>query len=152
MEYIEKLTEQQQKVFDVMLNMIESKQNYLLSSEDRNIGKTITLNELAFTLQSLGYDVCLLSPYPHEFYANRFISFNEIDYASKIYDDTIIVADEAKVEMMDELFDYCKNRNIPIVGYVNFYSRIPVMYDNKEKFKREYEFTWNMDLIKNFKF
>lgn len=43
------LTEQQQKVFDKMLEYIEKKENYFLSSEDRNIGKTFILNELAFT-------------------------------------------------------------------------------------------------------
>lgn len=121
MEYIEKLTEKQQTVFDVMLNMVDLKQSYLLSSEYRGIGKTIALNELAFTLQSLGYEVYLLNPYPvKEYYVNKIISIYMNDFCGLFKHNSVVIADETKYSLMDDILDYCKDNKVPIVGFVNF--------------------------------
>lgn len=134
------LTEQQQKVFDKMLECIEKKENYFLSSEDRNIGKTFMLNELAFTLQTLGYKVFVLTPCRAcEYYGEKFISLDSQSYRGVLANNAVIIADEARFEMMEGLLDYCKYRSIPVVGYVNFRrSKIP----EPIQFKREYECTW----------
>jgi len=115
------LTEKQQIVFDKFLYSIKQKENYLLLSEDRNIGKTFVLNELAFTLQALGYIVFILTPYKNqEYFANKFVSFDDVDYYCRgLRKDLVIIADEAKFEMMDEFLNYCKYNKIPVIGYVN---------------------------------
>ena len=138
------LTEKQQKVFDEILHSIEKKRNYFLSSEDRCIGKTFTLNELAFNLQALGYRVFILTPYQdQEYFADGFISNYPPSYRGKLDKNTVIIADEARYEMMvDELLDYCDYRHIPIVGYVNF--RRKQKY-NPIEFKKEYECIWYKD-------
>jgi hypothetical protein len=134
------LTEQQQKVLDEMLSYIERKENYFLSSEDRAIGKTFTLNELAFTLQALGYKVFVLTPYKEcEYFADRFISLDLQSYRGRFANNAVIIADEARFEMMEEFLDYCKYRSIPVVGYVNF-RRSKIL--KPIQFKREYECTW----------
>jgi len=123
-----------------MLECIEKKENYFLSSEDRNIGKTFMLNELAFTLQTLGYKVFVLTPCRAcEYYGEKFISLDSQNYRGRLANDAVIIADEARFEMMEELLDYCKYKSIPVVGYVNFRrSKIP----EPIQFKREYECIW----------
>jgi hypothetical protein len=121
MEYIKRLTEQQQKVFDVMLHMARVRQSYLLSSEDRGIGKSITLNELAFTLQTIGYDVYLLNPHPvKDYYVNNIIALDSKSYEGLFRENSVVIADESRYEMMDDILEYCKYKKVPIVGYVNF--------------------------------
>ncbi len=137
------LTEQQQKVLDEMLEYIKKKENYLLSSEDRRIGKTITLNELAFTLQALGYKVFILTPYQNqEYFANSFISLGSWGFSGKFTDNSVVIADEAKYEMMYEFLDYCKYRNIPVIGYINFNRGKRVLIKPIDDFKIEYECNW----------
>ena len=123
-----------------MLECIEKKENYFLSSEDRNIGKTFMLNELAFTLQTLGYKVFVLTPCRVcEYYGEKFISLDSQCYRGWLANDAVIIADEARFEKMEELLDYCKYKSIPVVGYVNFRrSKIP----EPIQFKREYEYIW----------
>lgn len=146
MEYIEKLTEKQQTIFDVMLHMVELKQNYLLSSEDRGIGKTITLNELAFTLQALGYEVYLLSPFPHEFYTDGLFSGYSESYKGRLKNNSVVIVDELRYENMSDFLDYCEYRNVPVIGFVNFNcSKLNdyQMYFNTDKFKLEYKYNWD---------
>jgi hypothetical protein len=150
MEYIEKLTEYQQNIFDVMLNMSELKQNYLLSSEDRGIGKSTILNKLSFTLQALGYCVCLLTPFPREYFATNIISLYPNDYRG-INKNSVVIVDETRYGiMMDDFLDYCKLKNIPVIGFVNF-EKNKVIIDNKEIFEKEFDFKWNIDFSNNFK-
>ncbi len=114
------LTEKQQKVFKKLLHSVERKENYFLSSEDRGIGKTFTLNELAFTLQALGYKVYVLTPYPKQvYYANGIISLDLIDL-SGVDDNTVIIVDGVKFKKMKQLLEYCKLKRFPVVGYVEF--------------------------------
>ena len=135
------LKKKQQKDFNKFLHKIEQKENCFFTSEDRNIGKTFTVNELAFTLQSLGYIVFILTPYKNmEYFAERFISLNKEDY-KKLRENVVVIADEARFEMMKDFLDYCKYKKIPIVGYVNFTSNKPkYQIDNLEEFKKEYEY------------
>lgn len=140
------LTENQQNVFDVFMNIIELKAYYFLSSEDRAIGKTHTLNELAFTLQALGYKVYVLTPYGNcEYYAEKYISTSVNDFRDVARDKLVIIVDESRYFMMDELTDYCIENKIPIIGYVNF--GLPKMVNDFD-FKQEYECIWNVELIK----
>ncbi len=121
MEYIKKLDKIQQKIFDVMLNMVKAKQNYLLSSADRGIGKTTILNELAFTLQAIGYKVYLLNPHPvKDYYVNNILTYDIQSFRGLFKSNVVLIADEARYEMMDDLLEYCKDKRIPIVGFVNF--------------------------------
>jgi AAA+ ATPase superfamily predicted ATPase len=86
------LTKKQQEVFDEILHSIEKKQNYFLSSEDRRIGKTFTLNELAFNLQALGYRVFILTPYQdQEYFADGFISIYSPSYRGRLDENTVII-------------------------------------------------------------
>jgi hypothetical protein len=134
------LTEKQQEVLDNFLEAIEQGKNLLLSSENRRIGKTYILNELGFTLQALGYNVFVLTPYKEqEYYANKFISDGIDRFKGFNREKLVILADEARYLMMDDIMEYCEYRKVPIVGYVNFY--IPRKIEPKE-FKREYECIW----------
>jgi len=131
------LTEKQQKVLKKMLISIENKKNYFLSSADRNIGKTFTLNKLAFTLQALGYVVYILTPYKEqEYFTHKFISLEPINFKEKLNENVVIIADEARFEMMEELLDCCKYKRIPVVGYVNFMRFKPIKI---EPYKTEYQ-------------
>ncbi len=134
------LTEKQQETFDLFLYIIEQSKIYFLSSEPRRIGKTYILNELGFTLQALGYEVYILTPYPHqEYFANGFISTEPRDFRGMFKDNTIIIVDEERFELIGELLDYCRSRNIPVVGYVNFDEIKPV---EPIEFKTEYKYEW----------
>lgn len=130
------LTDVQQKAFDKFLKRIEQKDMLLLSSEERRIGKTTTLNELALTLQALGYIVYVLTPYQkQEYFAHKFISTDRSNYTNLNVDKLVIIVDEEKRNKMDEIIEYCDFRKIPVVGYVNY------EFD-KEIFNREYKCKW----------
>jgi AAA+ ATPase superfamily predicted ATPase len=134
------LTENLQTVLEKFLEVIENKQNLLLSSEDRRIGKTYILNELGFTLQALGYKVYILTPYrEQEYYADKFTSCDAKDFQGLFMDKSVVIADEARYMMMYDIVGYCEYRKIPIVGYVNF--DVPRKIESIE-FEREYECTW----------
>lgn len=142
MEYIEKLSNQQQTIFDVMLQMAETKQNYLLSSEPRNIGKTTILNELSFTLQALGYDVYLLNQYlARDFYTNGLITLKNESYKGILHKNSVVLIDESRYSILSDLLDYCETFNIPVIGFTNF-ERNKAIIDNEENFKQEYECKW----------
>jgi hypothetical protein len=140
-EVINILTKIQQEAFNEFFESIEKGENLLLSSEPRRIGKTTILNELALTLQALGYIVYVSTPYQkQEYFAHRFLSNDMIHNRGLFGDNIVVIADESKYEYMNELLFNCKVKNIPVVGYVNFKIYKPI--DNVESFKREYECQW----------
>lgn len=126
----------------MFLYSVESKQNLFLSSEPRNIGKTVILNELAFNLQALGYIVLVLTPYrQQEYFGEHFISLDYNDYCNKINGrkNVVIIADEARKVIMEDFLVFCEHRDIPVIGYVNFRVYKPV---EPIEFEREYESIW----------
>ena len=132
------LTERQQNIFNDLLTAVEQKRFVGLSSHQRGIGKTTILNELAFTLQALGYVVYLLTPYKNqEYFAHKFISNNTNDLRG-VRGNIVVIADEARYCMMDDLFTYCRLYGIPVVGFINYDTPKEV----KSNFKQEYESKW----------
>ena len=136
------LNGRQQVVFDIFLEMIKKKRNCFLSSEDRRIGKTYTLNELAFNLQAIGYIIYILTPYKNqEYFAHNFIS----DSIKELYKidryNLVIIVDESKYCKLDEIIKFCKDHQIPMVGYVDFeFGKMKIK--EKIEFKREYKCNW----------
>lgn len=117
------LTEKQQKVFDDFLDAVKNKQILVLSSHQRNIGKTYTLNELAFSLQALGYIVFILTPFKsQDYFAHRFLYDYIRDLCGLDMSKIVIIADEVMYwdNKNIEIFKHCQYYQIPIVGYVNY--------------------------------
>lgn len=138
-EKIFNLTQGQQKLFDTLFSAFEKREMCLLSSEDRNIGKTTILRELGLELQSLGYRVHILTPYRHhEYIGNKFISLSD-DVLGICPKTSVILADEARYCMMGDLVKYCNDRKIPLLGFVNY--EVPKIKD-EVKFEKEYECNW----------
>lgn len=134
------LTQKQQEVFDKMLEIVESKGQYLLSSKNRGIGKTYTLNELAFTLQALGYRVYWLTPsYAIEHYGEKYLSLTYNDYRGSSRENLVVIVDEPYYYMMNDFITYFSDHNVPVVGYVNY--KDPNKISSVE-FKQEYECKW----------
>lgn len=135
------LTEKQNLILEEMLYAVQNNKTLLLSSEQRRIGKTFTLNQLGLHLQSLGYKVYILTPHKNmEYYADRFISLSTKDYIGLLDDKVVIIADESRYIMMSDILDYCDIKNVPVVGYINYMKNRDV--DNIPSFKREYECKW----------
>jgi hypothetical protein len=136
------LTEWQEDKYKIFSEVIEQRGNFFFSSEDRNVGKTYLLNELGLELQALGYTVYILTPYPeHEYFAHGFIYINGDGYRGRLKENTVVLVDEARLYMMDEFLDYCKWRQIPVIGFVNY--RRPYKPEiDKDLFIREYECNW----------
>lgn len=139
------LTEKQQEIFDDFLDAIEQKQELFLSSHERRMGKTYTLNELAFTLQALGYIVFVLTPFKNqEYFAHRFINYLR-DLRGINRNKIVIIVDEIrfwnnKNQETQEILEFCSNCKIPVIGYVNYYKNNWI--SNEIKFKREYSCEW----------
>lgn len=150
------LNGKQQVVFDYFLEKIEERKSCFLSSENRGIGKTFTLNELAFNLQALGYIVYILTPYKNqEYFAHSFISDSMKELYKIDRDILVIIVDESKYCKLDEIINFCKDYQIPIVGYVDFeFGKIKIK--EKIEFKREYDCKWIIneleDLLGNTKY
>lgn len=140
---MKELTPKQQEYFDKLLLSCTNHEIDLYSSEERAWGKTVTLNELGFTLQALGYTVYILTPYRNQEYCGeKFISLDSCDYRdfSNIPRDNIVVlADEVRLLMMKDFIDFCRSYNIALVGFVNY--KIPIIYKEID-FKKEYKCEW----------
>jgi len=138
------LTNCQETILEEFLTAVENKQNLFKDSEPRQIGKTYLLNKLGFFLQVLGYSPYILTPYLDyaDYFVDGFISLNNIQgfRGLRLNKNTVVIGDEARLYMMDDLIDYCEYRQIPIVGYFNF--NRPRSTYNVNKFKQEYQCVW----------
>jgi len=120
------LTNSQQAYFDSFLGYVNKRKNLFFSSKQRGIGKTHIINELGFTLQSLGYKVFVFSPHNTilSYYTNGFVSL--IDYErtmlGKDKTKTVVLVDEARKDTMVGLVDYFNFHKIPVVGFVIYTS------------------------------
>ena len=134
-----------------MITAVKQKRNHFVSSEDRAIGKTTAINNLCLELQSMGYTVLIVSPSLDsglKYYADERISLVMEDYKGKkelFKENVVIVVDEVKRCMMDDLIKYMGEIKVPVVGYVNF--TVPSNYMSKSSvsepvFKKEYESKW----------
>jgi len=116
------LTDAQQVVLDEFLEAVEQKNILCKDSSPRRIGKTRILNELAFILQSLGYFVYFIVPDEmcryREYFACGFISVNSNSYRG-IPSNSVIIGDEAQISKIEDIINYCKSHNIPMIGYFN---------------------------------
>lgn len=120
-----KLTEQQQKIFNEFLDSVEKKENNIISSDQKQIGKTTILNELGFDLQALGYKVFVYTPYKNQdYYANGFIYEGLHNFRGLKRDYIVVIVDELNRESIreqnnfKELLEFCEYGKIPIVGYI----------------------------------
>jgi len=116
------LTDVQQAVFDEFLEAVEQKNILYKDSSPRRIRKTCILNELAFTLQALGYFVYFIVPDKmyrnREYFACGFISVGSNFYRG-IPSNSVIIGDEAQISKIEDIINYCKSHNIPMIGYFN---------------------------------
>jgi hypothetical protein len=132
-----KLNTYQQILYDSLFNhAVNLKDNFLLSSHERDIGKTTILRELGLDLQSQEYRVFILTPYKDtaEYYAEEYIStdISDLKGSHKLFDNNIVIlVDETKYIMMPELIEYCEYNKIPIVGFVNY--DVPAYISKKEE-------------------
>lgn len=119
------LTEIQQKICDEFLYSVEKKENNIISSDQRRIGKTTILNELAFDLQALGYRVFVYTSYKdQDYYADGFIYEGLHNFRGLKRDYMVVIVDELNITSMresnnyKELLEYCEYGKIPVVGYI----------------------------------
>jgi AAA+ ATPase superfamily predicted ATPase len=137
------LNEFQEKKYIEFIEAIKNKENLMLSSEDRNVGKTYLLNEIAFELQAIGHEVYILTLSPQkEYFANGYVSFNEEDYIGKLNSNSVVVADETRQYMMLDLLRYCFAKQIPVIGFVNYTEPYKVNKNTVASFKTEYDCQW----------
>lgn len=114
------LSRRQEVIIESILQSVKRRENYILSSRQRKIGKTSIINELGLHLQSLGYNVLLLTTNTRgEYYANRSLSLSKDDYLGIINKNTVVLLDEYDYYKIDNLLKYCYGRYIPVVGYAN---------------------------------
>ena len=113
--------ELQEWLIEVMIKSIKNRKNLFYSSEDRGVGKSYTINQLGYILQSLGYIVYILSPFESclGYFANGRISLHSNNFRGINPIHSVILVDEEERRNMGELIDYCKDI-VPIVGFVNF--------------------------------
>ena len=115
--------------------------------EYRGKGKTYLLNELGLTLQALGFEVLVYTPYTKmEYFAENFIYSS--DYTSdnprridKLK--TVILFDEVEIDNDEtqELIKFFKKYRIPVVGFVRYKDeKVPM-----QPFKMEYKCEWVKD-------
>lgn len=130
------LSRRQEVIMESMIQSIKKKDNYILSSHQRKIGKTSIISELGLHLQSLNYKVLLLTTnMGDEYYVDKMLKLSEDDYLGLIDTKTVVLLDEYDYCKIDNLIKYCKGREIPVVGYAS-------MKDDEVKFKREYQYNW----------
>lgn len=130
------LSRRQEIIMESMIQSIKKKDNYILSSHQRKIGKTSIISELGLHLQSLNYKVLLLTTnMGDEYYVDKMLKLSEDDYLGLIDTKTVVLLDEYDYCKIDNLIKYCKGREIPVVGYAS-------MKDDEVKFKREYQYNW----------
>lgn len=136
------LTKQQQGIFDRFEKTILKREMLLLPSDNRGIGKTTILNELAFTYQALGYRTFVLTPCQQEYFAEKYIPNNPMFYRGYFGCDAIVIIDEAKFNDIQEFLQYCKYRKTPVVGFVDYFTPEKYQIDYLKEFKKEYECQW----------
>lgn len=132
------LTDWQQERFDEFEKAIHRKEMLFRNGRIRQFGKTYILNELGFTLQALGYEVYVNTPFTQlEYFAERFIH-NDYDLRGINILKTVILFDESKIDndKTQGILKYCKSCQIPVVGFVRYKD------EELKEFKTEYECKW----------
>lgn len=139
---IEILTYWQQERFNEFEEAINRKQMLFRNGKYRGVGKTYLLNELALTLQALGYDVYICTPFTQlEYFAEKFIHWSSDLWGISV-ENKVILFDEVKIEGDNtiHILELCELHSIPAVGFVRYKE------DNEPKqFKMEYECKWVKD-------
>jgi hypothetical protein len=118
------LTEKQDEVYKTFEEIINNRKVELLSSHQRQWGKTHILNELGFNLQVMGCKVYLLTQFPNsnEHFATNYIS-NDLhleEFRGVQRDKIVVIIDEYKYNKIHPLLDFCKKHRIPVVGFVDY--------------------------------
>jgi len=137
------LTEWQQERFDEFEEAIHRKKSLFRNGKYRKLGKTYTLNELGFTLQALGYDVYVYTPYKEmEYFAKGFI-WTDYNLRGLDKSKTVILFDEVKMndDMTMEILNICSGHEFPVVGFVKYEDE----EFNFKTEKTEYECKWIKD-------
>jgi len=137
------LTDWQQERFDEFEEAIHRKKNLFRNGRIRQLGKTYTLNELGLTLQALGYEVYVYTPFTQlEYFAERFIH-NDYDLRGINILKTVILFDEVKIDddEVKEILKYSRCCQIPVVGFVRYKDED----EEPIQFKTEYECNWVED-------
>lgn len=115
------LTEKQKAIYLNFIEAINNKEPQLYSSHRRAWGKSYILNELGFELQALEYRVFLLTEYANsqEHFATDVFKDN---YSMAGIDRTkaVVLVDEYRVSKIREIFKFCLEREIPIVGFIDY--------------------------------
>lgn len=140
----DKLTDFQLNKYNDFWKVINHKENLFFNAKDRAVGKSYLLNEIGFELQILGYRVFLITPCNQEYFAERMISLHKEDYKGRLQENCVVLVDEVKWLMMNDFLDYCKYRQVPIIGFVRYEDKYKPFLEelNPIKFQREYEFKW----------
>lgn len=140
------LSKKQEYYHEMFVSAVVNRDNVFISSDKRNWGKTIILNELGYTLQALGYKVYILTiSNLMEYCADEFIIFYPEKFEGKLNDKSVVLVDEVYYynPNFQNFTDYSLSRNTPIVGFVNYKElKIEKDKDSVENFKREYECNW----------
>lgn len=121
------LTPKQQETYDYFMDTINKKHQSFLPSDERGVGKTYILNELGFELQALGYQVYIMTPHHDEHVACKYINnINELNGVDK--NKVVIFVDEVRFynDKNQEFFDYCWQRGMPVVGFVDYSKSVKV--------------------------
>lgn len=97
------------------------------NAKDRNIGKTVIINNLGLEYQALGYEVYIATP---TFFNNEYIAYkrweNDIEKGRGIRfsDKAVILVDELDSEKAENLLMSLKRHyngeNVKVLGFVNF--------------------------------
>ena len=117
------LTKKQGEIYKSFVQTIVDKDMKLLSSEQRQWGKSYILNELGLELQALGYRVFLLTEFVNhqEHFATDFIDMNSLNKFRGLDREIIVVlVDEYRYRKMAEILDFCSYHKIAVVGFIDY--------------------------------
>ena len=114
------LTNRQSEYMEMFLKRIKNNEIYLIYSKFRKFGKTTIIRELGLHLQSLGYNVAILTIYNQDYYAHKPIdNINDL----RGYTNTVVLVDtdEFRVhyDVLQNIKEYCNVYTIPMVGFVS---------------------------------
>ena len=116
------LNDRQQVYFDLFDKKLQDGTGCIISSYERQWGKTTIVNEIGFTYQALGYQVFLLTKFPqsNEHFANKYVA-SESDICGIGGNKCIAIIDEYDIKNYADssLLDCLEYCNIPCVGFWN---------------------------------
>ena len=127
MNEIHNLTEHQQLIKDYLQIQLNLFREGFYDAKDRNIGKTVIINNLGLEYQALGYDVYIATP---TFFSNEYLG-ERYDFKSpdktrgkRFSDKTIVLVDELDINELllleESILHQSNGDKVKLLGFIRY--------------------------------